>query len=243
MRSDQSRRTQTAFIGGRLFSWLAAISVLAAGVLIGSGAATQRTDPTIAKPSAVLVAIRNTTEENAGPGLAAFVAVIQPKSRSIGIVRVPSDLPTAAGQPLAEDPSLVPAAEIADDVEQNMHVKLSGYIVIDATVVREVFATLWQDTPNWPHDLTPDQALSDLGWPDAHATSKAQTQIVGDLIEYVPQVQHDANLLVSMVLRGASTDISPYELFVLVTYVNDEKITQLPLQRLPSSLIEKQVTH
>ncbi len=237
-------RPPFARFGKRLLVGLAVLAVLGAAILVRSGGTPRRADPTIAKPRAILFAVRGTPTDQSGAGLAAFIAVIRPNTHDIGVIPVPGSLPATGGQTLSQFAPTASGQAIASDVVSQLHVKLSGYIIIDADVVQQVFTTLWDQAPGWPPDLTPEQSLSDLGWPDARPSNrKAALQVISDLIQYVPQIQGNANLLVALVLQGSSTNLSPYEMFVLVTYINDERIAPLTLRSLPASLRQKQVTH
>ncbi len=237
------QRHHPGFLGRRLLLWLAILAVVAAALLIHAGGTAQRPDPTTAKSQAVLVAIRGTDASTSGPGIAAFVAVIQPKSRSIGILPVSGTLATQEGPTLAEAAPSLSAGEIAANVATDLGIKLSGYIVIDGGVVENVIATLQQGVPEWPLTLTPQQALADLGWPNARPDRKGQVQVLTDLISYVPQLQGgDSTVLAGEVLQGSSTRLSMYDLFVLVTYVNDQKVAPIRLRNLPKTLFQKRVT-
>ncbi len=230
-------------VGRRLLIWLAILAVLAAALLIRAGGMVQRTDPTTAKPQAILVVVRGTDASTSGPGVAAFIAVIRPKSRSIGVMPVTGNLATPEGQPLADAAPTLPAGQIAAAIANDLQLNVSGYIVIDAGVVENVIATLQQEVPTWPPDMTPQQALADLGWPRARLSRKGQLTVIRDLISYIPALQGNATLLVGEVLQNSSTNISPYQLFVLVTYVNDQKVVPIRLRSLPKTLRQKQVKH
>ncbi len=229
------------FFGRRFLLWLAILSIVAAVLIIHAGGAPQRPDPTTAKAQAVLVVIRGTDASTSGPGVAAFVAVIRPKSRTIGLLPVSGQLTTPSGATLAAAAPNLSRQEIGTDVAQALGIKLNGTIVIDAGVVENVLSTLQQGVPQWPVNLSPQRALVDLGWPDARPDRKGQVQLITDLITYVPQLQGNTTVLVGEILSGSSTSLSPYELFVLVTYVNDQKVAPIRLKQLPKTLIQKQV--
>ncbi|MDA8345461.1 MAG: hypothetical protein M0Z66_08255 [Thermaerobacter sp.] len=241
-RPERHGRSPASF-GKRLLLSLAVIAVVGAAVLIRSGSTPRKIDPTIAKPKAVLFAVRGTPTDSLGPGFAAFIAVIRPSKHDIGIIPVPGSLPTADGQTLAEIAPTASGQAIANDVVSQLHVQLSGYLVIDADTVEYVLTKLWDQAPSWPPDLTPSQSLADLGWPNANAPRKASITVIQDLIQYLPEIPGNGNLLVAAVLQGSITDLSPYEMFVLVTYINDERITPLTVRSLPASVREKQVKH
>ena len=238
-----------SFIGQRLLLWLGLVAVLAGALLIHAGGTNRRTDPTIAKPKAILVVLRGTTTSSSGLGMAAFIAVIQPKGRTIGVIPVSGLIKTPDGRTLSDvapnltGPSGPAAQEISQDVAQALNVDLTGYLVIDAGVVEDVFQTIYATVPSWPRDLRPHAALTALGWPDGRSDEASQVRVVRDLITYVPQIQHNAQQLAVQVLAGSNTDLSPYELFLLVTYVNDGRIAPMALHKLPPSLVAKQVTH
>lgn len=250
MLSDQGRpknpeavppKHHPRFLGRRLLLWLAILAVLAAALLVHAGGIAQRQDPTTAKPQAVLVVVRGTEASSSGPGVAAFIAVIQPQSRSIGILPVSGSLKTPSGLTLADAAPALSRPDISAAVAADLRLNLTGTIVIDAGVVEDVFGTLQQGVPAWPATLTPHQTLVDLGWPSARPDRKGQLQVISDLITYVPQLQGNTTVLVGEVLQGASTSLSPYELFTLVTYVNDQKVVSIRLHDLPKALLQKRV--
>ncbi len=239
--SNPRGRLTPATVSRRLVLSLAALAVIGAAVVVRSGSAPKRTDPTIAKPQAVLFAVRGTPQDPVGPGLAAFIAVINPQQRTIGMVPVPGTLNTPEGT-LAEVAPTASAQTIAQDVSAEMRVKLTGYLVLDAGMVSDIVTTLAQEAPGWPPELTPDQALADLGWPGAMARPKAAVAVVQDLIQYLPDITGNANrLLVAKVLLATNSDLGPYQMFVVVTYINDEHVVPMDLRSLPASLREKQV--
>jgi hypothetical protein len=241
-RLDSGSRPSLSTVGKRLLFWLAAMAVVGAGVLIRSGSAPKRTDPTIDKPKAILFVVQGTASDPQGPGIAAFVAVIRPAKRYVGVVPVHGSLSTPDGT-LADIAGVASAPTIAQDVATGLRIRLGGYIVIDVNTVYGILTTAAQ-APGWPIDIGPDQALADLGWPGGTPSNKASISMIQDLIKYLPQLPGTSQtLLVTDALRGTSTNLSPYELFVLVTYINDERITPLTLHSLPASLRQKQVKH
>jgi hypothetical protein len=171
------------FFGRRFLLWLAIMAVLAAALIIHAGGLAQRPDPTTAKAQAVLVVVRGTDASTSGPGIAAFIAVIQPSSRSIGILPVSGRLKTPSGVTLAAAGPNLTRQEISAAIAQDLNLKLSGSIVIDAGVVENVLSILQANVPAWPFNLTPQQALQDLGWPNANPDRKGQVQIISDLID------------------------------------------------------------
>lgn len=237
----RSSRLTAAAWGRRLLLWLTTLALLAAGAVIGAGTASHTTDPTITQPKALLVAVRGTTQDALGPGLAAFIAVIEPQGRRIGVIRVPGNLPTPTGEHLAALAPTVPPDVIADNVAQDMQINLSGYVVFDAEAVQDAFTTLATETPGWPTDISPQQALAELGWPNSRTSAGNQLHILRMLILNAPMIRHGTNLLVARVLEGTSTDLSPYEIFLLATYINDEKLAPTSVHKLPAELREKQV--
>lgn len=241
LKSPAPAKHRPQFFGQRFLLWLAVLAILAAVLIVHAGGVTQRPDPTTAKAQAVLVVIRGTDTSTSGPGIAAFVAVIRPTSRVIGILPVSGDLTSATGVTLAAGAPTLTRQAIATAVSQDLGIKLNGYIVIDAGVVENVLTSLQQDIPAWPANLTPHQALVDLGWPAARPDRKGQIQVISDLISYVPQLQGDATVLAGQVLAGSRTSLSFQELFVLVTYVNDQKVAPIRLKQLPKTLLQKRV--
>ncbi len=241
-RLELGGRPPLSAFGKRLLVWLAVLAVVGAAVLIRSGSAPKRTDPTIDKPKAILFVVQGTAQDPQGPGIAAFVAVIRPAKRYVGVVPVHGSLATPGGA-LAEIAGTADAQTIAADVANGLKIRLGGYIVLDVNTVYGILTTAAQ-APGWPMDVSPDQALTDLGWPGGTPSKQASIAMIQDLIKYLPQLPGSSQtLLVADALRGTSTNLSPYELFVLITYINDERITPLPLRSLPASLRQKQVKH
>jgi len=230
------------FLGRRLLLWLGVLAVLAAALLIHAGGVQQQPDPTQAKPQVVLVVIRGTDASPSGPGLAAFIAVIRPRSRDIGIVPVPGSVATPSGEALSTMAPSLAATDIAASVASGLGIRLTGYIVINASVVENVIASLQDSVPTWPVDLTPERVLTELGWPVARPDRKGQIQVISDLIQYIPMLPGSNGMaLAGQVLQGTSTRLSMEDLFVLVTYVNDQKVVPTRLRDLPKSFRVKKV--
>lgn len=233
--------SRPAVFGKRLLVWLVGFAVLCGIVIVRSGSVPHPTDITVVKPRAVLIAVRGSDTSTLGPGIAAFIAVIDPSVHSVGIIEVPGSMPAVGGTLSEIAPTATPQV-IASTVSANMHINLSGYVVLDVSTAETVLTALQQEAPNWPQELTPSLSLYYLGWPYAHPQKGFYLPVLQDLVQDLPQIPNNQNFLTAAaVFQGSKSNLSPYELFVLVTYFGDEHLVAMPLRSLPASLKQKQV--
>lgn len=219
-------------------AWLIIIAVVWALFIMSAGA-PQRSDPTVTgTPHVILIAARGGPNSATGEGITAFLWVITPGARSVGIVPVPGNLRMPKGGTLASVGSTAPAREIFTRVESWSHTKLYGYLVVDADTVQQALLDLWQNAPTWPSALPPSIALQDLGWPDSTSNPTVQLQLLQEIIQDIPELGDSQTALAGEMLQGARTNLSAYQMFILATYLRDQHLVLLPRKKLPTTVQE-----
>lgn len=243
--ADRKVLLTPAAFGRRLLVWLGVAAILGGVLLIRSGTIPKPATTAVAtKPQVVLFAIVGTEQDTLGPGLIAFLSVITPNARDLIVLPVSGRTMTQAGESLTQFASTATPQQLAGEVARLAHAHINGYLMFDADFAEQVLTLLWENAQSWPVNLTPAQALQKLGWPQSRPNSK-QLGILQEIIGTVPELSVGSqSLLAARVLETSQTNqtnFSPYQMFVLATFVRGERLVIQPLRKLPSALRESQV--
>ena len=209
--------------GRRLAAWLLGVAVLGALAL---GVSVSGPNPAIATgsdiPGLVLVAVVGLPGQ---PGFAGFIAHIDPNGRNLGVIPVPGSLAAESpGDPLWADAGQLSGSALTAAVRRDTGLRVSGYYLINIGATQAVLEALDQGSQDWPKALAPDLALKELGWPYGQPSRRHELAVLSDIVTYLPELAPNQTTLLTNVMKGSTTNLSAYQLFMLATYIRGENL-------------------
>ncbi len=178
------------------------------------------------QPVNVLVGIRGTPD---APAFLGFVAVVRPNSQILTVIPVSGRtvVPAANGAPkplyeaiTGESPSLA-----TKSVSTAMGVPITHYFYFTTKDLLMVMNALYYHTDHlWPQAATPASMLATLGYPDGAASPAGQVQLLGKIVDMLPEVTPIAAGGLLGMTKSSTTNLTAYQVFALANYIRGDAL-------------------
>jgi hypothetical protein len=104
-------------------------------------------------------------------------------------------------------------------------VPIHHYFYLTTKDLLMVMNALYYHTDHqWPKDLTPTSMLASLGYPDGVASPPAQVQLLGQMVDTLPEVNPIAAGSLLGMTKNSSTNLTAYQIFTLGNYIRGDAL-------------------
>ncbi|POB11466.1 hypothetical protein CO251_04800 [Sulfobacillus sp. hq2] len=186
------------------------------------------------QPVNVLVGIRGTSQ---APAFIGFLAVVRPNSQVLTVIPVNGTtlVSTVNGteQPLYEVIAGETPVAATKSVSQAMGVPITHYFYFTTKDLLMVMNALYYHTNHlWPQTETPTAMLATLGYPDGAANPAGQVQLLGKIVQMLPEVTPIAAGELLGMTKNSTTNLTAYQVFALANYIRGDALKLGSLRQL-----------